>query len=139
MSFHCITLATAQASYQASSPAYVYRLDRIRDNAQRIGAYHGAEIPYVSGTHTDWLSTTDENRALTEKMMAMWPSFAATGAPSQSQDWPIWDRNACGISQNTQTTPVRLDTELCEHLGFSLQVAALAEPHICQWSNTVIR
>ena len=132
VSFHCPTLATAQALYQAGSPAYVYRFDRIRDNAQRIGAYHGAEIPYVFGTHADWLSTNDEDWALTEKMIGMWLSFAETGAPAQSQDWPIWDRKACGISLNTQTTPVRLDTELCEHLGFSLQVAALAGPDICQ-------
>ncbi|NCF45657.1 MAG: carboxylesterase family protein [Proteobacteria bacterium] len=141
VSFHCPTLATAEALHQAGSSAYVYRFDRIRDNAQRIGAYHGAEIPYVFGTHADWLFTNEKDWALTEKMMDMWLSFAESGAPAQPQHWPTWDSNACGVSLNTQTTRVRLDTQLCKRLGFNLKAttAVAGASNTCQQSTTAIR
>ena len=128
--FYCPTLATAEVLYQADNPAYVYRFDRIRDNAQRIGAYHGAEIPYVFGTHADWLPTNEKDWALTETMMDMWLRFAETGAPDQSQHWPTWGSDACGMSLNTEAVRVRFDTQLCERLGFNVE-AAIA-PDNCQ-------
>ena len=45
-------------------------------------AYHGAELPYTFGTHPSWMPTTDVDRALTDKILGYWTSFAATGDPN---------------------------------------------------------
>ncbi|MDZ7645534.1 MAG: carboxylesterase family protein [Woeseiaceae bacterium] len=75
--------------------AFVYRFDRVREGAggERLGSYHGAEIPYVFGTHDIWLPTTPADRELTAAMMDSWVSFARTGDPNTGSTprWPVYD------------------------------------------------
>ena len=47
-----------------------------------IGAYHGAEIPYVFDTHDGWLPTDAIDHDLTRRMMGYWLNFATTGDPN---------------------------------------------------------
>ena len=55
--YTCPSLAVASAAHNAGGSAYVYRFDRMREGFDAIGAYHGAELPYVFDTHDAWLPT----------------------------------------------------------------------------------
>ena len=88
--FHCPSRRIADLTAKHGQGSYFYRFTRKRAGADAYGAYHGAEIPYVFGTHDDWLPTLAEDRALTEIMMKYWVAFARTGDPNQAGliDWP---------------------------------------------------
>jgi para-nitrobenzyl esterase len=81
VNFHCPTLLLAEAT-RPPHRAYVYRFARVREHADAIGSYHGAEIPYVFNTHDAWLPTSEADRQLTEQMMAAWAAFMWTGDPN---------------------------------------------------------
>ncbi|MFM7272746.1 MAG: carboxylesterase/lipase family protein, partial [Gammaproteobacteria bacterium] len=93
--FVCPSLWLAAQVHQQGSRAFVYHFTRVREGAggERIGAYHGAEIPYVFGTHDAWLPTTADDRGLGERLMAYWRNFAASGDPNGRglPIWPAWD------------------------------------------------
>ena len=57
-----------------------------------MGAYHGAELPYVFDTHDDWLPTDKSDRALTALMQHYWANFIKTGNPNSSLavPWPLY-------------------------------------------------
>jgi para-nitrobenzyl esterase len=71
-------------------------------NAARVGAQHGAEIPYVfnwmNGRYkmlddTPW---SDADRALGEQVSTYWVNFATTGNPNGAglPAWPVYDAKA---------------------------------------------
>lgn len=80
------------------------------------GAYHGAELPYLFGTHAVWdWSWTEADYALGRQLRAAWLAFASTGSPSTHADnasgapfWPkfsehepttlVWDLPTPGVS-----------------------------------------
>ncbi|NBU26104.1 MAG: hypothetical protein EBS39_10945, partial [Gammaproteobacteria bacterium] len=70
---------------------WMYHFTRIRegDIAAQFRAYHGAELPYVFGTHDAWLPTAAADRRLSLEMMRAWVRFAATGSP-QGPTGPRW-------------------------------------------------
>ena len=94
--FTCPSIALANGFATRGAPTYVYRFDRIRAGGHGIGAYHGAEIPYVFDTHDAWLPTDAIDRDLTRRMMGYWQSFAATGDPNHDDAsvWPRWNDDA---------------------------------------------
>ncbi len=75
-----------------SNNVYVYYFSRVRENKNgtHIGAYHGAELPYVFGTHDEWLPTNSDDIILTEQIMAYWTNFARSGNPN-GDGLPIWE------------------------------------------------
>ena len=87
----CPSLVLAKEASKLNHNAWVYHFTRQRegDLAATMGAYHGAELPYIFDTHDDWLPTVEADHRLTNIMQTYWVNFAATGNPNQL-DLPVW-------------------------------------------------
>lgn len=87
----------------ATAPVYRYRFDRkipvapdakingMPATSDDIGARHAGEIEYVFGTldSVPRVTWTDADRALSDRIMTYWTSFARTGTPA-GQGLPTW-------------------------------------------------
>lgn len=80
--YTCPSLAVASAVHNAGGSAFVYRFDRVRKGFESIGAYHGAELPYVFDTHDAWLPTSYVDLKITEALVDYWVGFLMKGRPS---------------------------------------------------------
>ena len=71
--------------------AWVYHFTRIRAGAggAKVRAYHGAELPYVFGTHGSWMSTNEIDHRLTKQTVSYWTQFAKSGNPN-GDGLPTW-------------------------------------------------
>jgi para-nitrobenzyl esterase len=80
----CPSLEMAGAVSARQQSAYVYHFTRVREGplGRQVGAYHGAEIPYVFGTHDDWLVTNEGDDRLTLQVQQYWLNFARLGNPN---------------------------------------------------------
>ena len=71
-----------------------------------MGAYHGAELPYIFNTHDNWLPTSDTDIAITNKIQDFWINFVKTGNPNnQLKEWDLYDSNDFNVlSFNSETS-----------------------------------
>jgi para-nitrobenzyl esterase len=94
----CPSLWLAGRVSAAGGSGRAYQFRRVRTGAGGVilGAYHGAELPYVFATHDDWLPTDSADRRLTAAMQAYWLAFARTGKPDVSGQpaWPMYRDDA---------------------------------------------
>ena len=131
--YTCPSLALAQATQEAGGAAYVYRFDRVREGFDAIGAYHGAELPYVFDTHDLWMPTSAVDLKITDAVVDYWVAFLTSSSPNESQSgdseitdatWPAWTQQQQALviadEVSTQTHP---DAALCEFLN-AAQVAS---------------
>lgn len=92
--FVCPSLRLATHLSQVKKAVYVYEFNKVRPGnmAASMGAYHGAELPYVFDTHDDWLPTDDSDQALTTLMQHYWANFIKTGSPNANAvpPWPLY-------------------------------------------------
>ncbi|MDH3519777.1 MAG: carboxylesterase family protein [Myxococcales bacterium] len=94
--FLCPSTELAAEVRAGGGRSFVYHFTRVRPGAARIGAYHGAEIPYVFGTADAWLPGDDTDAALSRAMLRYWAGFARSGRPAAGDlpAWPEYDREA---------------------------------------------
>ena len=91
--FLCPSVSMAGKMRQAGQPGYVYLFTRERQGGAALGAYHGAEIPYVFKTHDTWLPVTQKDIELSDMMMRYWINFAMAENPNGDglPGWQIFD------------------------------------------------
>ena len=67
-----------------NNSVWFYSFDRVREGekSKEMGAYHGAEIPYIFNTHDKWLPTSRIDDLITRKIQAHWINFLKTGNPN---------------------------------------------------------
>jgi len=101
--------------------AWVYYFTRQRagPGGEKIGAYHGTEIPYVFGTHDDWLPTEAVDEELTNAVMDYWVQFARTGDPN-IPGRPVWPQ-------------YRAEKPAVLELGEQIQIVPPVDAALCIW------
>ena len=146
--YTCPSLSLAQAAQEAGGSVYVYRFDRVREGFEVIGAYHGAELPYVFDTHDPWMPTNAVDLRVTDALVDYWVAFLTDGSPNEFRSgrkemsdsemggseinsaetgramWSAWSQQQQALviadEISTQTHP---DAALCEFLN-AAQVAS---------------
>jgi para-nitrobenzyl esterase len=92
--FTCPSLMLAEAMSERGGRSWVYQFTKTRDGelGDAMGAYHGAELPYVFNTHDDWLPTSQTDQMLTQSIMTYWASFTQYGDPNGGSEatWPLF-------------------------------------------------
>ena len=100
-SFTCPALRLAKEFSMMGGSSWVYYFTRQRQGemAASMGAYHGAELPYVFDTHDDWLPTAGADRKLTSIMQDYWISFIKNGNPNRNDmtNWPTYNLESSQI------------------------------------------
>lgn len=140
LQYTCPSLALATAVRNAGGDSYVYRFDRVREGFEAIGAYHGAELPYVFDTHDPWMPTNAVDLRITESLVDYWVAFTSVGWSADSRSaqiqlpkrrsatsrlaWPAWSQSQQSllVSDEISIGP-HPDAELCEFLG-AIQTAS---------------
>ncbi|MGB2419650.1 MAG: carboxylesterase/lipase family protein [Luminiphilus sp.] len=116
----CPSLALASALDTAGARVWVYRFDRVRPGFEPIGAYHGAELPYMFDQHDDWLPSTNADRRITKEMVAHWSAFIRRGDPfaEGAPDWPQWRADSPQMIRygDATTDGLHPDLAFCENL-----------------------
>ena len=115
----CASQFTAMRAGESGSDARMYYFTRVREDAggRALGAYHGAEYPYVFGTHDAYMRSTDTDRELTNIMQQYWVRFAASGDPNGPglPHWPLFAQpgaRALELGDSVRPVPPP-DEELC--------------------------
>ena len=121
--FVCPSLFMAEELKRNGGKAWVYQFNRVRDDelAQKYGAFHGAELPYVFDTHDQWLPTNKADKVLTEQIQSYWLSFAKTGDPNNDGAvvWPEYE------SSNDST--LVLDNEIYQRSHESSEICKIMD------------
>jgi len=119
----CPSRYLAARATEMGGRGWVYNFTRQRPGpgGEKLGAYHGTEIPYVFNTHDDWLPTEDIDRELTAAVMDYWVQFASSGDPNLPgrPQWPVYnDRQPMAMELGDNIGAMKPhDTRLCELLG----------------------
>ncbi len=115
----CPSQSLAVRHTASGGDAWVYWFTRQRedDGGAAVGAYHGAEYPYVFGVHDSYMTTTEHDRRLGALMQRYWINFAATGDPN-SDELPAWP-------QFERPDPV------VQELGDTIGAIPAIEPDMC--------
>lgn len=115
----CPSQSVAAQRTASGGDAWMYFFSRVREDAagEEIGAYHGAEYPYVFGVHDDYMTTTEWDLELSTQMQQYWINFATSGDPNGagSPDWPMFSGSAPlvqGFGDEIGTIPA-VELEMC--------------------------
>ena len=109
------------ADYNAAgSSSYMYEFATARSQDHGLGAYHGAEIPYIFDTHDNWLPTTPWDIELTDSMTQYWVNFAKSGNPNGPSlpHWPNYSAEKPAVLKlSVRPAPVVWEDNICDLLG----------------------
>lgn len=119
-------LATTVTELGGRGWVYYFSRQRPGPGGDKLGAYHGAEIPYVFDTHDEWLPTDARDRELTELVMDYWVQFARVGDPNLANrpEWPVHsqsDPRVMELGDNIGAIEPP-DALICDLLGLVRQV-----------------
>jgi len=82
----------AESSARLNGKSHLYHFTKSSNTPRfaNLGAYHGAEIPYVFGSNRGGYSFDEADQRLAKTMSNYWVRFAATGDPNQGglPEWP---------------------------------------------------
>jgi para-nitrobenzyl esterase len=108
---------------------YYFTRQRPGPGGEKLGAYHGTEIPYVFDMHDPWLPTEESDRELTKAVMDYWVQFARSGDPNLPgrPEWPAYrGENPMVMDLGDNIAAMQApDDKLCELLGPGRQHEAL--------------
>jgi para-nitrobenzyl esterase len=100
-------------------PSFLYRFTRIAatEMGKKLGAHHGAELPYVFGHLDPKQGYGGLDEELSRRMMAAWVAFARSGDPNTPElpAWPRYDpvQEVC-LELGDEVRPIRWpDLEAC--------------------------
>ena len=114
----CPSIFIARQMTKSGNKVYQYLFSKQRVKSENILSYHGAEIPYVFGTHDAYLPTTNNDLKLTDSMMNYWTQFAKKGNPNSDNTDVYWDEFGDDenyiILDTTIKTDQKLERELCD-------------------------
>jgi len=119
----CPSRYLAARTTELGGRGWVYHFSRQRPGpgGEKLGAYHGTEIPYVFDTHDDWLPGDNIDGALTDAVMDYWVHFARNGDPNlpSRPQWPVYDHQNPMVMELGDTIGIIKpnDAVLCEILG----------------------
>ena len=120
----CPSLFIAKSlNENTNKQVWFYSFDKVRDGSKskEMGAYHGAELPYIFNTHDNWLPTSDTDIAITNKIQDFWINFVKTGNPNnQLKEWDSYDSNDFNVlSFNSETSmQTSSSAKICRILGY---------------------
>lgn len=127
LNFVCPSMEIARLVTENGGASWFYHFSRQRQGARAatMGAYHGAELPYVFDTHDDWLPTDANDRQLTRQIMAYWVNFARNGNPNSQgvSHWPLFE----AASAKVQVLDVPVTTRAHGSLALCLALADVAD------------
>ena len=121
---------TCPSSFIASSinkhtkkNVWFYSFDRVRDGrkSNEMGAYHGAELPYIFNTHDKWLPTSSKDIKITKIIQEAWTNFIIKGDPNNHNiKWNKFNYNEFNVlSFNDETLMKKSDAyDVCMNLGY---------------------
>lgn len=119
----CPSRYLAMRVNEAGGRAWVYYFSRQRagSGGDRLGAYHGTELPYVFDRHDAWLPIEETDRELTAAVLDYWVQFATTGDPNLAgrPAWPVHSSQDPAVMELGSRIGgmAAFSTELCEMLG----------------------
>ena len=97
------------------------------------GAFHGSEIPFVFGSSSPLMPTSDKDERLADTMQSYWTNFARTGNPNGS-GLPEWPR----YNASTDEWLV-LDHEIFTVAGIRARKLDILEEHLIDRIDAVSR
>ncbi|HET6565985.1 MAG TPA: carboxylesterase family protein [Xanthomonadales bacterium] len=119
----CPSRLIAEKASAAGGQGFMYWFTRQRPGpgGEALGAYHGAELPYVFDQHDEWLPGDATDQAVTDAMMAYWVAFAQNGTPRAAglAEWPMYTAATPWVLEfSGETTAIQApDSWLCHYLA----------------------
>ena len=103
---------------------WFYSFDKVRDGqkSSEMGAYHGAELPYIFNTHDSWLPTSQDDIKLTNLIQSYWSNFIKKGNPNtKKNDWSIFKSESFNVlSFDTQIQMKKSgSSRVCKALNYT--------------------
>ncbi|MCA8899089.1 MAG: carboxylesterase family protein [Hyphomonas sp.] len=124
----------SKANAAAGRPTWMYFFTRTTPaRSQTIGAFHGSEIPFVFGSSSPLMPTSDKDERLADTMQSYWTNFARTGNPNGS-GLPEWPR----YNASTDEWLV-LDHEIFTVAGIRARKLDILEEHLIDRIDAVSR
>ena len=100
-SFVCDARRLARWTSAASVPTFYYHFTReFAYLLPNLGAFHGAELPYLFHTPLEFVTIKPNEEAFSAQLQGYWARFAATGDPNGKTPtagvtaWPVYDRSS---------------------------------------------